>query len=304
MDIFSRIDEQVENPPPTEPQSQVGEIIEKDGKYGYKFFWDSEKFDERYEFSPRTKIDNREGFFHRKRAERFYKFLFKTTKRGENQKQIEKNKKKRIEKIKKFLKKGINFREYFSLGMIRNILEKLPEDEIKLLYQYGGLNISDNLVHVYDQTSVCKKNIYYSISEFTPFILRHIPTDMLEEIIHTRRNLRLSEKTIKSFTENLYLNTLRRSFANIQLLIKHGQIYLTPQQIIHFCNDVEECNGKLIPELVALKQFAEKIVSKSDGKYSEQKHLQKTKQHTKGKSKSEAQQVIDKLFEDAQNAIE
>ena len=307
MDIFSKIDEQAPSPSVEEKQDVLqGGIIEQDGKYGYKFVADESKQDEIYEYYDAPKRYEGVGFFAEKRAERFYKFLLKPIKRGVTQKQYERLQKARMKKIQKFLKKGINFDKYFSLGMNAPLLETLPTDEIKLLYDHG-FRIEETVRHIYAPEGVYSKKIYYGISQIDSEILRRMPTRMLERLIHTRKHLGISERAITAFVDNYYRYNETTVVRNIELLIKTGQVLLTPKQIITFCEHTDRLGYRLSPEIYALRDIAEGKMPKpdvGDKKYSTQKQLETKKETKKSSKKSEAQQVIDKLFEDAQNTVE
>ena len=305
MDIFSRIDEQATVAAESAVVQSTGGIIEKDGKYGYAFVPDISKYDVEYEHLIARTMYTGEGFFAEKRAERFYKFLFKPQKKCKSNEEYEKRNAKRTQKILKMLKRGINF-DYFSTGMRRAVLEKLSEQDIKILYQ-NGFDIQTSLTNLYNTSEVLAKKIYYGVTEFPPYILRNIPTKMLEKLIYTRSNLELSEQNIQSFIGNYYYNTAAKSVSNIQLLIKTGQIFLSPEQICDFCNFAEKEGFKIAPEVEALRKVAlTKIPQEvAEKKYTTQRHLvRKKEQPKKEKPKSEAQEAIDKLFEDAQKASE
>ena len=308
MDIFSRIDAQSTDSDQTVSEDVATDrIIEKNGTYGYLFVLDASKQDPLYKYSPITNCNIKTGFFAEKRAERFYNFLLKPLKRCDSNEKYQRQKQKRLKKIEKYLKKGINFDEYFSSGMRRAVLEELPGEEIRLLHSHG-YNIEATIGSIYKYDNVFSKSIYYGISDLDSYILRHIPTHMLEQLIHTRQQLNISKQTIESFVGNFYFSTASRSIKNIQLLIKTGQIYLTPKQILTFCDFAEKEGFKLIPEVVALKQLAEqKRPDKPEEKYTTQRRLvRRVDQQKKAeqKKKSEAQEAIDKLFEDAQKATE
>ena len=312
MDIFSRIDEQASTSD-TMPEKTVavGEIIEKDGKFGYRRFVDQTKYDAEYNVFHIKQRCIDQGFFAERRADKLYKLLLKPQKICDTQKEYEKRKAKRTKKIIKILEKGVNFDKYFSFGMCRAVLEKLSEQDIKLLYQYG-FDIEPMLAHVYDTQGVLSKKIYYGISKIDTYILRHIPTQMLETLIHTRENLEIPQSTIDYFVGNFYCNTAERSVKNIQLLIKTGRIYLTAEQIIKFCDFADKEDIKLSPEVEALKKIAQTQLPQSqaegvDKKYTTQRHLvrkQDQQKKAEQKKKSEAQEAIDKLFEEAQKTTE
>lgn len=308
MDIFSKIDKQPTETHSSQPEQGVdlGDIVEKDGRYGYSFVFDAEKHDAKYEFLRVEKPKQSDGFFVEKRTGKLYKLLFKPLKecKTEQQKQIQIQK--RRKKLEKLLKKGVNFQKYFSLGMDRTVLEKLPAEDIKLLYQYG-FDVAGTIAHIYDTRTVMGKEIYFGIKEIDSYVIRYTPTEMLEKIIHTRQDLKISQSLTDAVIEHYHYYWSEYAFTNIQLLIKTGQMHLTPKQIIGLCEDAEKQCCKLSPELIALRQVAQTKIEaegKEDKKISSQKRIDAKKKVKKQPKKSKAQEVIDKLFEDAQNTID
>ena len=300
MDIFSKIDEQSEQQQAQE-QEQIlfANIVEKNGKYGYNFVADPSKQDDAYKFYEPSTCHAKTGYFVEKRTKKLYKILTTPVKQTKTQKQYEKQLKARKKKVEKLLKKGVNFLMYFSVGMQRDVLMEASFDELKILYD-NGFAIQSTLVNIYDSTKVFSKNIYFGVYDFDVNILQHIPTSILETIIHTRENLKLGPITAGRFALGFLYDVSERSINNTQLLIKTGQIFLDPKDILYFCHLAEKNGCTLIPELVVLKKFAETIEAKesssADGKkYSTQKQIE---------SKTEAEKTIDKLFEDAQNSTE
>ena len=121
MDIFSRIDEQTQQQQESREQQESFSniIVDEDGRYGYNFVADSTKQDDSFLFYKLPKGYQNSGFFARHRAKKFYKFLLKPIKDTRTQKQYEKELKRRTKKIEKFLKKGINFKAFFTTFWFR-----------------------------------------------------------------------------------------------------------------------------------------------------------------------------------------
>lgn len=313
MDIFSKIDEQTqqqqeskEQPQETKEQQECfGNIIEdENGRYGYKFVLDQSKQDTDFSFCRLPMGYSESGFFARQRAKRFYKFLLKPIKDTKTQKQYERQLKKRAKKIERFLKKGINFTAFFTSGMIRIVLETLTTDELKMLYNHG-FDIYKNIACLYSENKVFSKNIYYAIDYFPLQVLKSIPTHMLEKIIHTRGGVYIRDQVVSSLVSACYYYPNLNLARNIQLLIKTGQITLSAQDVFKVCAGLSNNGFYISPELAALRDYANAKTPQDSGngdekKYSSQKHIESKTE----KGKTRAQEEIDKLFEDAQNAID
>ena len=91
----------------------------------------------------------------------------------------------------------------------------------------------------------------------------------------------------------------------MQVLIKTGQIQCTPDQIKILCAEAEKNNITILPEVQALHDYLKVQGKMGETKYTTQKQIsQTTSKSSKKPKQSEAQEMIDKLFEDAQNSIE
>lgn len=304
MDIFSKIDDEQQT------MSRVGkfDIIEVDGRYGYAFVRDESKIDTEFcdYFRPdKSKKCTQKGFWQDKKASRFYKFLTKPKKQYKNPEKQAKAQKKRMQKLRAKLEKGINIYNYFTLGMDKTLLATLPEEEIKLLYEFGY-----DVMHTLDQCvdiDCYRKNIFFALENFNDTsILKNMSASILETVIHTRNGLNLTKGTIDNLLSGgTYCYYNRVLIENLQILIKTGQITCTPEQIKILCAEANKNNMTILPEVQAIYDKLKVEGKLPETKFSTQKQIsQSSHRSSKTSKQSEAQEMIDKLFEDAQNSIE
>lgn len=301
MDIFAKIDDEQQ----TISRINDFNIIEENGTYGYVFVRDESKID--IEFQQYAPVDKsiwctKTGFFASHRAKKLYKILTETSKKGKPL--TERQQQKRLKAIENMLKKGVNIREYFTTGMEKTLLARLPESEIKLLYMYG-YEVEYALESCVD-IDCYRKNIYFAFKDFERVgLLRNMSPAILEKVIHTRNGLTISKDLIDSLVRGNYYYYSRALLENLQLLLKTGQIRLDPEQMLCLHTALKENNVKILPETQAIFDLISIQGKLPEKKYSTQKHVsQQRKTSTKKSKQSEAQEMIDKLFEDAQNAIE
>ena len=303
MDIFAKIEEEQQ----TMSRVSSFNIVENQGRYGFVFVRDESKIDKDFcEFIPvdKQKKCTKSGFFAEKRAERFYKFLTAPQKQYNSPEKQQKAKQERLDTIKKMLERGVNIHEYFTLGMDKALLKALPEDELKLLYEYG-YNVIYTLEEVVD-IDCYRKNIYFSLEDFSRVgILRNMPEEILEKVIHTRNGLKIDQKLADDLVMGNYYYYSRALIENLQLLLKTGQIQFTEEQIGALYVAAKRNNVKILPEFQALCDMLKIQDKTSEKKYTTQKRAAiKPKKAEKNSKQPEAQEMIDKLFEDAQNSIE
>lgn len=325
MDIFSKIDDKslnLENLSNTENQNttslppKIGStnIIDKNGKLCYKYVYDETKYDENYcrVYPPKPKYKGTDKAA-QKRAIKLYQLLTAPFKHIENPQKLEKERQQRFEQIEKLLQNGINFLEYFSPQMNKQVLICADEQQLRLLFDYGFLlyqaTISDK-----KEPAVFEKEIYYAFDNFDVFNLKHIPTEMLEKIIHTRKGIKISSWDREALLAEVYFNTpSRTAYNNIQLLIKTGQIYMGYHEVVALCANLEKANIEIIPEVKALREYSKQQIKISNQKYAEKRQIAiKTIEKAEKRdlkpedktTKTEAKDIIDKLFADAQKSID
>ena len=301
MDIFEKIDDEQQ----TISRINDFNIVEENCTYGYVFVRDESKID--IEFQEYAPVDKsiwckKTGFFASHRAKKLYKILTETSKKGKPL--TERQQQKRLKTIEKLLKKGVNIREYFSTGMDRTLLAQLPESEIKLLYMYG-YDVEYALESSVD-IDCYRKNIYFAFKDFERVgLLRNMPAEILEKVIHTRNGVTVSKDLIDSLVRGNYYYYSKALLENLQLLLKTGQIRLNPEQMLCLHTALKDNSVKILPETQAIFDLISIQGKLPEKKYTTQKQVSKHRTTTTKKSKqSEAQEVIDKLFEDAQNAVE
>ena len=321
MDIFSKIEDketriqpEKANPKPATSEklaSIKSNIVEKGNICGYEYILDSTKYDKNYKYFYQANKYGQKSNQAQKRAEKLYEIVTTPFKDVDNPKKYEKQKKTRMKKIQKLLKKGINFEYYFTSRMARIILQEATVEEIKLLYE-NGLRIGKNAIMYSDAELVYSKEIYFAFMEVNAMMLQHIPTPMLEKLIHTRAGLSITNEVRTAFLSETYFNTpSKTAYDNIQLLVKTGQITLAYGEVLALCRNLERVGFEIIPEVAALREFVTEKINADKEKYANQKQLtskqqtdDKNKKSENTNSKSEAKDAIDKIFEDAQKATE
>lgn len=304
MDIFSKIDDEQQ----TMVRVESFDIIETDGRYGYAFVRDESQIDTEFceYFKPdESKKCTETGFWAERKASSFYNFLTNPRRQYKTPEKQKKAQEKRLKKLRAKLEKGINFHRYFSSGMDQYLLATLPKEEIKLLYEYG-YDVIYTLEECVD-IDCFRKDIFFALEDCNNIcVLKNMSGAILERVIHTRNGINLTTETIDKLATgdgHYYFN--RVLIDNLQILIKTGQIKFTPEQINNLYHEAQRCNMKIIPEVQAIYDMLKVQGKLPDSKYSTQKQISQTRQKSTKKSKqSEAQEIIDKLFEDAQNSVE
>lgn len=244
-------------------------------------------------------------YFARKRAEKLYEYLsLLENKRGYYSGYSVTENEKMYRKVEKMLKKGINFKEYFTATMSSNVLLYAPENILDLLYKHGfdikGAYLADYR-HSY-------KNIYHTFTnqdfeQDSYFLVSKISLTTLIKIFVTRKDLKIPN----SVTERLILDlagVYRHSeypAERLEILFAYGTISLSPLQLRTICTSASANRSKCPTIYAAFDKLNENTSTAVEGK----KHTTpKTITQQKRDKKSEAQEMINKLFEDAQNSVE
>lgn len=308
MDIFERIENQDSSAPiPASVSKSTSKIVKKeDGRFyvaDVKYRPElcvSEKFAYRCRLGEES---TKEGFWARRNANNLYKYLmdmWASYGKFYHNAPTEKQKQKMIEKVKSYIKKGVNFSEYFTLTMGVDIIKKVPEDIIEILYNHGF----DVKKAISSTSDAPRRNIYYTIKDsqledYSFMLIRNIPIDILEKIINTRQGLKISDAVVTSLFEDM---TRRYSCENhsdkLEMLFSYGVISLSPYQLRQIC--FTGISWDKCPNISAAYDLMVKTAPSEEKKYS----TQKTMTNTATKSSTDAQEVIDKLFEDAQKSVE
>ena len=310
-------DEETKNPDAFKSEQRFCGIVKSNNYFSYKYYHEANLKDSKYKYFYPSEIRYKKvGKKEKNKANKLYKILISKPKKTNNLNKIEKFERKKTKKIQKLLEKGVNF-VYFSNDMKRDVLFSASSEQLYMLYE-KGFDIDRKLINRYDADIVFAKKIYFAINKIDYIMLRSIPTPMLEKLIHTREGLKLDAKTQNAFLmETLFSAQSKTACNNIQLLIKTGQMGVTAGELFMLCNYIEGKGFDLMPEIANLRDYAAECQKAEKEKYANQKQITGQKQSDKSdtktndsnkqttdEKKSEAKEIIDKLFEDAQNSIE
>ena len=310
MDIFEKIETEV---PESERQQPIGVatprvVVDENGNYRFINIQYDPDIDQPKVYAYReVEIQHctDKGYFARKRAEKLYEILrVLENKRGYFSGYSASENEKIYRKVEKMLKKGINFEEYFSATMSSNVLLYAPEKLLDLLYRHG-FDLKGAFLADYRH---CYKSIYHTFKnqdfeQDSYFLISKISIPTLTKIFTTRKDLNISNEV----TERLILDLAgiyRHSeypAERLEIMFAYGTISLSPLQLRTICTSANANRSKCPTIYAAFDKLNESTSTPDEGK----KHTtQKTITQQKRDKKSEAQEMIDKLFEDAQNSVE
>lgn len=310
MDIFERIEKQdTSDVTPSPASEQTPKIVRNDeGRFYVTEVKYKPEFCAPEKFCYRTRTgdtSNKEGFWARRNANNLYKYLmdmWASYGKYYHKAPTERQKQRMIKKVKSLLKKGVNFYEYFTYTMCADIINKVPDDIIGLLYD-NGFDVRKAIL----STSVApRRNIYYAlqdahIEEYSASLIKNIPIDILEKIVNSRKDLKISDEVVAALFEDM---TRKYSFENhtdkLEMLFSYGVISLSPYQLRQIC--FTGISWDKCPNISAAYDLMIKTAPDDEQKYSTQKMIMRTSTITK--PTTDAQQAIDKLFEDAQKSVE
>ena len=219
----------------------------------------------------------------------------------------------RYKAIEKILKKGINLNYYYDVGM--SVMYQHMTDEEEILFRKYGYKF-ERLIKDLDKS---KKLTYALLDEFDGWYeLLFYPAHHVEKLINTRKGLNFDKKQTqlilpglefpKFDTEQGYLGKVtmwQEVGKTVEVLVKYGQIELLADQVKRLDSYLTQ-NGlqDQYPCLWGMITFARTIDAQADTNQIRAKYSQKSQISAQtSEARTEAVSEIDKLFEDAKNAV-
>ena len=313
MDIFSRID----NHDNDKQQPQAADTKSKQEFYlgvdGYKiceveYHDDYRNNPEKYGYVGVPKTNEKKNRKLQKNAEKLYKILSSPYKEYYSYVKHLKEVERREKKVEKLLKKGVDttFLSARTLGLVVDDMSY----NIRYMLTTYGFDMWSAIKNSYKYEEHLGENIYFCLKDKdfdNVEVLQNISPMTLECVLNTRKQLDISKQTVVVMVTYVTSCKNENLLKNLNLLLKYGQISLEKDQIKElsdylFIKDTYmQTKAPEITRLCAQVQcVAPTQIKDVCEKYTTQKNIKSSK-NDKNK-KSEIQEQIDKLFEDAQKS--
>lgn len=313
MDIFSRIDNHdLDNQQSPVATAQTGQEFYL-GIDGYKvcevvYHDDYRNNPQKYGYvgvSPQSGTKSRKV---QKNTERLYKILSTPYKEYYSYDKHQKAVQRREKKVEKLLKKGVD-PTYFSARSLGFVVEDMSYNERYMLTTHG-FDMWGAINNSYNYKQHLGENIYFCVKdeEFSNVeILENISPMTLECVINTRKQLNISKQTVVVMVK--YITSCKNDalLENLNMLFKYGQVSLEKEQISELSDYLFSKDNYIqnkAPEIARLCEQVQHVkptqVKDVCAKYTTQKNIKSSK--TEKSKKSDIQEQIDKLFEDAQKS--
>ena len=311
MDIFNKIDNETQQQKQNTQQTTNFDdrFILQEGEYSIKrkMYWNSyNDVPERYNYVGGMLKPNKPSRFAKANSQKIHKLL-SSEKVYTSYKSYNKALKRREKKIQKLCKKGIDL-SYLTPELLSKFVGKMSFDERYVLTQYG-VDIFGAIKNSSKYQEILGENIYFCVEDLNNVeILENIYISTLECVLNTRKHLGISKQTIDNYIQRATLLNKEGCMKKLDRLFAFGEITVDKKQVDKltkfFNENPSQC--KYAHSLAKLCDYVnpsdEDQEKNSAVRYKTQKSI---KTSTKNKTKkSEIEQQIDKLFEEAQNAID
>ena len=311
MDIFSRIDNQAQtnSKPYTEKANPQQEFYL--GIDGYKvsevqFHNDYRNNPEKYGYMWGLHINKTSTLKTKANTKKLCKLLSTPYKQFFSYAKYMKAVQRREKKVEKLLKKGVNPTQVTTKELSYVVHDMSYKERYMLTTQ--GFDIWGAIKSSYKYEELITENIYFCVKNMNDVsILSSIDSVSLECVINTRKQLDISKPTVDELMQKAISTKETRYFENLNVLFKYGQIALEKEQVGVLCNYLftqDTFMQRKAPDLTKLceqvQQTQPRVTKDVYAKYATQKNI---KSSAKDKTpKTQVQEQIDKLFEDAQKS--